>query len=299
MTLRGDPVAAVVVRWKGGNEVDHCLASLLAHGGSQLEQVVLVDSGSGDGGAERLARSFPRVTVLALSDNRSFAWAANQGTTATSAPFVLLLNPDTVLPEHSLALLCRFLEERPQAAGAVPLLVGPDGEPQHRWQLRQLPTLPRLAAGLAGAPVTAHVPSQAIPVAQPAAAAWLIRRPVWQALHGFDPSFAPAWWEDVDLCSRLSLALQGVPGFPAREGLWLVPSARIVHHGGSSLAHLPQGRFLEIFYRNLIQYARRHRPRQVKLIRIGVSLSLLGRAALKPRQRRWYIAALRSLTSVD
>jgi hypothetical protein len=70
---------AVVVRWRGGDEVDRCLRSLLRHGGRELERVTLVDSGSADGG-RRLA-AFPR-SRSSPRRSRSFAFAANRGETA-------------------------------------------------------------------------------------------------------------------------------------------------------------------------------------------------------------------------
>ncbi len=86
-------VAAVVVRWRGGDEVDRCLRSLLAQSGPDLGRIV--DSGSGDGGAQRLAASYPEVEVIALAENRSFAHAANTGAAAITEDLIFLLNPDT------------------------------------------------------------------------------------------------------------------------------------------------------------------------------------------------------------
>jgi GT2 family glycosyltransferase len=289
-------VGAVVVRWRGGAEVERCLRSLEAHGGGSLAAIVLVDSGSGDEGAERLARLFPGVQVLALSDNLSFAWATNQGAAAlVDCPLVLLLNPDTELTPGCLDHLVGFVEERPAAAGAVPLLANPDGSSQHLWQLRRLPSPWRLACGRAGpAQVPGPVPGVPLAAEQPAAAAWLVRRPVWEALDGLDTSFAPAWWEDVDFCARLAGRL-GTPGFPASEGWWLVPEARVVHHGGSSVAHLGDAQFLTHFHRNLLGYARRHHPRAAGMIAAGVRASLLARALARPARRAAYLEALRAL----
>jgi GT2 family glycosyltransferase len=278
-------IAVVVVRWRGGDEVAHCLASLLSNGGERLSEVVLVDSGSGDGGAERLAAAYPQVKVIALPDNRSFAWAAGQGVAATSADYLLLLNPDTTVPPGSIDTLAGFLDQHPEAAGAVPLLLNPDGSPQHRWQLRRLPSLLRLAAGLPGAPAfPGGVGSVPQVVEQPAAAAWLLRRRVWQELGGLDPGFAPAWWEDVDLCQRLH---------QSSSRLWVVPAATVVHLGGSSLSHLEDGRFLIAYHSNLLRYAYRHHPRWSRLVRAGVRLSLLLRAAFRPTRREAYLETQR------
>ncbi len=72
-------IRAVVVRWRGGDEVRRCLLSLMELGGERLNRVVLVDSGSGDGGAEGLAAKFPDVEVIALTENHGFAHAADRG----------------------------------------------------------------------------------------------------------------------------------------------------------------------------------------------------------------------------
>ena len=69
-------IRAVVVRWRGGDEVHRCMRSLLDDGGPDLKHVVVVDSGSGDGGAERLATEFAEIEVIPLGENHGFAHAA-------------------------------------------------------------------------------------------------------------------------------------------------------------------------------------------------------------------------------
>jgi len=285
---------AVVVRWRGGNEVDRCLRSLLRHGGPTLDRIVLVDSGSGDGGAERLAAAFPEVEVVALAVNRSFATAAMEGVARTSSPCVLLINPDAEVPPGAVDALSNELAGRPDAAGMVPLLIDQDGVPQDRWQLRRLPTPTRLALGRGGAPQFPHgPPTLQSPVEQPAAACWMLRRGVWDALGGLDAEFAPAWWEDVDFCARLSRLDHGAR--TTSGGFWVAPEARVVHDGGSSLASLTDADFLTAYYRNLLRYAERHHRARIGPIRAGLMLSLRVRALARPSRRSAYLAALRSL----
>ncbi|MFV2072862.1 MAG: glycosyltransferase family 2 protein [Thermoanaerobaculales bacterium] len=285
-----EKVQAVVVRWRGGDEVRRCLASLIAHGGTSLGSVVLVDSGSGDGGAERLAAEFADVRVVALAENRSFAHAAGCGVAEGDEPLVLLLNPDAEVRPGSIGTLVSFLTRSPEAAGAVPILEGIDGVAQYRWQLRKLPTVARLALGLPGAPAFKAPPERPTAVAQPAAAAWLVRRTVWDALGGLDPGFVRAWWEDVDFCARLDAGLKA-PGFPASEPFIVVPQARMSHLGGSSVSKLTEPEFLTAFNRNLLLYASRHHPHRLALIRRSLRLSLAGRALLHPSRRAAYRAA--------
>ena len=283
-------ILAVVVRWRGGDEVRDCLTSLERYGGPRLAGVVLVDSGSGDGGAERLAVQFPAMDVLVLAENLGFAHAANSGAAKGDESLLLILNPDTEVLPGSLDELARGLDDHPEVSGTAPLLEGPDGTSQHRWQLRRLPTVLRLATGRSGAPAFASPPTDPQPVAQPAAAAWLVRRSVWDALGGFDEIFAPAWWEDVDFCTRLA-ALLGTESFPAADGFVVQPSARILHHGGSSLASLGDEAFFTAYYRNLLRYASRHHAEHLTLIRAFLNL----RSTLSPTRRRAYRAALASL----
>ena len=288
-------VHAVIVRWRGGDEVGRCLRSLLDLGGPRLERVVLVDSGSGDGGAKRLAAEFPDVGVIALAENHGFAHAADRGATEGEAPLLLILNPDTEITPGALEALASLLDERPQAAGAAPLLEDVDGGSQHRWQLRNLPTVSRLARGLPGAAAFSAPPTRPIEIAQPAAAAWLVRRCVWEALGGLDPTFTPAWWEDVDFCARLRARL-GSTDFPCDRGFVVQPAAHVRHAGGSSVAAMGDAAFLTAYYRNLLHYTARHHPGRLLFVRRGLRISLAARALLRPSRRQAYQAALEAIT---
>lgn len=287
-------VAAVVVRWRGGDEVDLCLGSLLAQAGEHLSRIVLVDSGSGDGGAERLATEFPRIEVVALAENRSFAHAANTGAARSSEDSIFLLNPDTEVAETTVSTLATALERRPRAAGVVPLLINSDGSSQDQWQLRRLPTVARLATGRSGAPAFGAPPTTPTVVAQPAAAAWLVRRSVWEALNGLNETYVPAWWEDVDFCARMNTRL-GAPGFPADEGFVAIPDARVSHRGGSSLREIDESSFLNIFNANLLRYAADHHPDRLRLIRTALRWSLAGRALIRPDRSSVYLTARREI----
>ena len=290
-------IQAVVVRWRGGDEVRRCLSSLLANAGPFLARVVLVDSGSGDGGAERLASEFPDVEVIALADNRGFAYAADRGAGEGVEPLLMLLNPDIEVEAGAVDAMVNLLKDHPRAAGVVPLLEGFDDASQYRWQLRHIPGAARLACGLSGAPAFSTPPQAPVAVPQPAAAAWLVRRTVWEILGGLDPTFEPAWWEDVDFCARLRDRL-GETGFPADEGFVVEPAARLRHGGGSSVAALGREAFFTAYYTNLLRYTARHHPGRLGLIRKGLQISLSVRTILRPDQKQALRAALKA-TSLD
>ncbi|MEN8164118.1 MAG: glycosyltransferase family 2 protein [Acidobacteriota bacterium] len=287
-------VAAVVVRWKGGEEVERCLRSLMDNGPPSLTEIVLVDAGSGDGGGQRLAQAFPEIQVDLLPENPGFAGAANHGVKATTAEYIFLLNPDTEVHPQALKMLVASLEKRPDLAGVVPLLENTDGSSQHRWQLKDFPTRKDLGLGRSGKPAFKHRPEHQATVAQPAAAAWLIRRTVWDALGGLDQAFFPAWWEDVDFCLRLCEMVKD-PACALNETWRVVPQARVRHAGGSSVESLGDQAFLEAFYGNLLRFAERHDPQHLPAIRRRLRRGLMARALLKPSRFRAYRGVLRGL----
>lgn len=269
---QGTAVAAVIVRWRGGDVTEHCVRSLVDETLGRPEEIVVVDSGSGDGGADRIAHSFADVRVEELRKNVGFAAAANRGVAVTTAPLVLLLNPDTELVGDGLSLLVAYLLSNPGQAGVVPLLENTDGSSQHSWQLRRLPNVLDLALGRSGPAAFSAPPTSAKTVPQPAAAAWLVRRTVWQAMNGLDEGFRPAWWEDVDFCKRLESRL-GADDFPAERGFSVEPRAKVRHRGGSSVDDLGSAAFRAAFYANLLRYAELHHGQSIGLIRLGLRIS--------------------------
>jgi len=271
------PMAVILVRWKNGEELSRCLQSIFSKEGRCPEEIILVDSGSGDGGAKTLLRDFPSVRLLELEENLGFAAAANRGVSLTTAPVLSLLNPDTLVLDGALEKLYAALRDS-SAAGVVPQLFSPGMESQFRWQLRELPTLGDLLLGRSGRPSFRKRPANVIEVVQPAAAAWTLRREVWEYLGGLDERFAPAWWEDVDFCLRLKNAI-AAQDFPCERGFLFQPDIHVLHKGASSLEMLERREFLEIFYRNLLLYTAKHHQSALRWIRpaIGLKRSLLSR----------------------
>ncbi len=109
---RQAPVAIVVVAWNSAGYLPGCLASLRSLVRSPAE-IVVVDSGSTDGTAELVRRDFPEADLIACEENVGFCRGNNLGIRATRSPFVLALNPDTLLePDFLERLLPAFDEPR-------------------------------------------------------------------------------------------------------------------------------------------------------------------------------------------
>jgi hypothetical protein len=253
-------VSIVIVTWNSERWIERCLRSLPAACAGLRYEVIVHDNASTDGTLGLVPSAAARVVRSATNDG--FAGGANKALTAATGRYVFLLNPDCELEPGALTTLSRFLDANPHAAAAAPVLVDEEGTSQRHFQIRRLPTLRGLAAEallvnklFPKNRATSHYryadlgelhgPAR---IEQPAAAALLVRRRVFEEVGSFDERFAPAWFEDVDYCRRLR---------EAGKELYVIPAAVARHHGGASLEHMTYARFIDVWYRNMWLYARK------------------------------------------
>jgi GT2 family glycosyltransferase len=281
-------LSGVVVHWHN----EELLAELAAAWPADPRfELVVVDNGS-SGKLE--IPDLPGARLVEPGRNLGFAGGTNAGVAAARAPLLLILNPDALPEPGALEELLAGFAAWPEAAGLAPRLAGPAGEPQFAWQLRDLPSPGRCllqALLLPGRATHAAEPAPGTPVEQPAAAALALRREALAAVGGFDASFYPAWFEDVDLAKRLQAAGRVLRYWPA---------ARFRHRLGSSVPRLGYGPFLFIYYRNLTRYLAKHHGRTWAgaaraLLPLGLGLRLLSLPLRRPRRATSRVEAARGL----
>lgn len=131
----------VIVNFNTRDLLADCLRSIQASDGDFRYQVCVVDNNSSDGSAEHARTHFPEAHIIASEINGGFAYANNLGMRAygvrdvpptyepsdTLPRYVLLLNPDTVLPPNALRDMLAFADTRPEIGVAGPKLVRRDG----------------------------------------------------------------------------------------------------------------------------------------------------------------------------
>jgi N-acetylglucosaminyl-diphospho-decaprenol L-rhamnosyltransferase len=260
-------IGIVIVTYNSRDEIGACLDAAVPCDA----EVVVVDNASSDGTVAEVRRR--GVRLVSNSTNRGFAAAVNQGFAALEAPYVLLLNPDAKLAGGLDAMreACRL----PGAAGAGGKLVDAEGRPQIGFMVRQLPT--PLALTLEVLLLNRICPknpvnrryrglqlnyNMRIPVEQPAGAFLMVRRAVWQELGGFDESFFPLWFEDVDFCRR---------AVDRGYRLYYVPEAVAQHRGGHSISQVSVENRRVYWYRSLLRYSAKHfRPRSFRAVCLAV-----------------------------
>src|SRR6266478_4127289 len=99
----------VIVSYNVRDRLRDCLGSL------SDQHVIVVDNASGDGSAAMVRTEFPAAELVANPDNRGFAAACNQGITASTEDFILILNPDTVATPTALQTLLEVMRTEPRA----------------------------------------------------------------------------------------------------------------------------------------------------------------------------------------
>lgn len=196
-----DPVVSVVIPvYNNWLLTRQALASLVLSAPLKIIEVIVVDDASTDATNSSTA-AITGLRVIASEANLGFTRAANRGARAARGAWTLFLNNDTiVLPGCIEALLTSARSDsRIGAAGAR--LVYPSG-----WLQEAGGMLRRDGRGV-------HLGYRKNP-ADPefcsrrdvdycSAAALMVRSALLQEVGYFDERFAPAYYEDTDLCFQL------------------------------------------------------------------------------------------------
>jgi GT2 family glycosyltransferase len=198
-----------------------------------LDEIIVVDNGSGDGTQEYL-RSLAKTTkakrsfrYLLNSVNLGTSYARNQGVAHARGELLLFFDNDAYCKETSwLQHLAATLATAPEIAVTGPLIVyPPDGTiiqsagggmtAKGRFGLRGRGKLSSDHDFLCSGRV-AWVPT----------ACMLVWRHIFEEVGGFDPELGPvAIGEDIDLC--LKIRARGY-------GIWYEPAARVFHYEGTT-----------------------------------------------------------------
>jgi GT2 family glycosyltransferase/glycosyltransferase involved in cell wall biosynthesis len=199
-----------------------CLESLAANPGSIGFEVIVVDDCSSDATPELLPR-IGGIRVLRNAQNLGFIGACNAGLAAARGDYVVFLNNDTAVQPGWLEALVSTFTSRPDCGLAGAKLVYPDGRLQEAggivfndgsgWNY-----------GRFGDPADAAC-NYVREVDYCSGAAIMLRRDLLAELGGFDPLYAPAYYEDTDLAFRVRA--RGLK-------VYYQPAAVVVHFEGVS-----------------------------------------------------------------
>lgn len=120
-------LSVVIVNYKVKHFLEQCLLSVERAAEGLAVEVIVVDNASCDGSVEYISKRFPNVTLIASKENLGFARANNLAIKRSCGEYVLLLNPDTIVPEICFSEYIRFMDSHPDAGGCGAYMLHSDG----------------------------------------------------------------------------------------------------------------------------------------------------------------------------
>jgi GT2 family glycosyltransferase len=283
------PAASVDVVIVSADMAEMTLACVAELNSPAVASVVVVDNAFDGEQRDERAELARRATIAPLDRPSGFAAANNRGVALGEAPYVLLLNSDVLVVDDAIEGLLQSLGERPTAVAAGGRLVDPDTlATQEQYRPRPFPTLANFLVIVLGVeelwpanPITRRYHGAALDehtvqsVAQPAAAALLVRRDALDRVGGFDERFW-FWFEDSDLLLRLS----------ALGEILYAPRSVFRHLGGGTFRRWSKANRIRSVHHGIVQYADAHFSRPKRAV-LGLALLAVSvpRIALFGRSR--------------
>jgi len=245
-------VDIVIVNFNCSAYVIDCIKSLHDYTRTPY-RLIVIDSASIADERTKLKAYIDTVetshTFIQLEVNKGFGYANNASLEYLTAPYVLLLNPDTIITNSAIDDCVEALESNKDYACVAPLLVNSDGSPQSsvyrfptitstfkEFFLRQwkMPTVRQLGLlqdveGVTGAFM-------------------LVDRKVIDHIGLFDSAFF-MYMEEVDLCKRIALT---------GRKIGLLTKSPVIHFGGGSSSTMIKPSLYREMYRSRLKYFRKY-----------------------------------------
>jgi len=175
----------------------NCLDSILEHTTDISYEVIVVDDKSTDSTPKRLAE-VTNIKVIRADKNQGFVGSCNAGAAEARGEYIMFLNNDTKVTPGWLSKLAVTLDRDAFCGGVGSKLVYPDGRLQEAggiiwedasgWNYGKFDNPEK--------PEYNYVRE----VDYCSGAALMVRRSLLEKLGGLDERYAPAYWEDADLC---------------------------------------------------------------------------------------------------
>jgi len=231
----------IIVNYKSTRQLLRCLESFAAETTRTPVKVIVYDNTANDG-IGFVEKKFPEVTIRHDGRNLGFAGAANKALAESDAPYITLLNPDTIVLRGFFKTMLSYMEKNGDVGIAGPGILNGDGSIQGSAR-----SFPNALTGLfgRGSMLTKLYPKNRISRANilidrsnggsPIEVDWVsgacmvVRREAIDQVGPLDERFF-LYWEDADWCRRMH-----------QKG-WKViyfPEPRVVHYvGGSSSSRI-------------------------------------------------------------
>lgn len=243
-------------------------------------EIYVVDNHSDDGSVEFISERFPDINIISCNHNNGFSRANNIAIRQCAGEYVLLLNPDTIVGEHTLRDVLSFMDMHPKAGCAGIKMLNTDGS-RARESRRGVPTVATAFYKMSGLCALyphsrrfAHYYMGNLSWESPAqieivsGAFCMLRHSALDSVGLLDEDFF-MYGEDVDLSYRL---LKG--GYEN----WYVPAV-MLHYKGES-AHKSSFRYVHVFYNAMLIFFRKHYGNMAAIVSLPIKAAVVFKATV-------------------
>lgn len=275
-------LSIVIVNYNVKHFLEQCLKSVYTACKGIASEVFVVDNNSVDGSVEMIRLLFPEVILITNKENVGFSVANNQAMRKSKGEYVLLLNPDTVVPENCFVRVLSFADKTKDLGGCGVKMVDGQGKylPESK---RGLPT-PEVAfykmSGLNklfpkskkfGKYHMGHLDEDENHQVDILAGAFmLMRKKVLDEVGLLDETFF-MYGEDIDLSYRIV------------QGGWknyYCSDTSIIHYKGESTKKQSVN-YVLVFYKAMVIFAEKHyQGKNKNLFTFLINLAIYARATL-------------------
>lgn len=123
-------LSIIIVNYKSRAKLINCLESIFqAKMDGLTYEIIVVDNNSGDD-LKNVSERWPDIKIIYSSKNLGMGGGNNLGLAAASTPYILVLNPDTVIRSQAIITLLNYLKNNSAVGMVGPKLLYPDGSLQ-------------------------------------------------------------------------------------------------------------------------------------------------------------------------
>ena len=237
----------IIVNHNSTDDLILCLQSIYDSLRDTPPAVFIQDNASDDD-VDLLRSKFPQTIVSKNRENIGFARAVNKGLTQSAAPYVVLINPDTIVREGCFETILEYMEKNTDIGVVGPRILNTDGTIQ--GSARAFPTpftglfgrntiltkwFPNNPITRANMPMSRGHGILPMDVDWVSGACMVVRRRAIKEVGFLDTRFF-LYWEDADWCRRMW-----------QKGWKVVyhPIAIVVHSVGTSSSTKPARSLIE------------------------------------------------------
>ena len=250
-------ISVVIVNYNVKYYVGQCIDSVRRALRGIDSEIIVVDNHSRDGSVDYLSK-IEGVRIIESGHNLGFSKANNIAIRQSTAEYVLMLNPDTIVAEDAIRMIIDFADSHPQAGG-IGVRMHNDWGTTARESRRGLPSPMTSFYKIIG--LSKRLPQHRkygryymgwLPWDSPSrievvsGACFLVRRKALDEAGLMDEDYF-MYGEDIDLSYRL---LKG--GWEN----WFVP-ADIIHYKGES-TQKTSFNYVHVFYNAMLIFMRKH-----------------------------------------